>query len=45
MPCFIGDIDISQISESQKMVRRNEADIEELYSSIQQKGLLELLIF
>jgi ParB family transcriptional regulator, chromosome partitioning protein len=41
MPGFIEDIDISQIKESQKIFRRNESNLQELCSSIQQKGLLQ----
>jgi ParB family transcriptional regulator, chromosome partitioning protein len=41
MTGFIEDIDISQIKESQNIFRRNEADLQELCSSIQQKGLLQ----
>jgi ParB family transcriptional regulator, chromosome partitioning protein len=41
MPGFIEDIDISQIKESQNIFRRNEANLQELCSSIDQKGLLQ----
>jgi ParB family transcriptional regulator, chromosome partitioning protein len=41
MPGFIEDIDISQIKESQNIFRRSEANLQELCSSIQQKGLLQ----
>jgi ParB family transcriptional regulator, chromosome partitioning protein len=44
MPGFIEDINISQIKESQNIFRRNEANLGELCSSIQQKGLLQPII-
>jgi ParB family transcriptional regulator, chromosome partitioning protein len=40
-PGFIEDIDISHIQESQNIIRRNEANLQDLCSSIQQKGLLQ----
>ena len=41
MPGFIEDIDISHIQESQNIIRRVEANLQDLCSSIQQKGLLQ----
>jgi ParB family transcriptional regulator, chromosome partitioning protein len=41
MPGFVDDIDISVVKECQNTFRRNNENLEELCSSIQQKGLLQ----
>ena len=44
MPGFVEDIEISQIQECHKILHTNEANLEELCSSIQQKGLLQAVL-
>jgi len=44
MPGFVEDIDISEIHECHNILHTNEANLEELCSSIQQKGLLQAIL-
>ena len=44
MPGFIEDIDISRISESKNILRKDKVNLEELSDSILQKGLLQPIL-
>jgi ParB family chromosome partitioning protein len=44
MPGFIEDIDISEIKESRNVLRKNIVNLDDLFASIQQKGLLQPIV-